>query len=59
MTAKKSRPKVTIYAAAEAAALAMPPMTDEAIAIVARVLATVEKRRSGQTAGPGRQDIAA
>lgn len=30
---------------AEAAALALPPMTDEAIAIVARILATVEKRR--------------
>lgn len=32
----------------EAAAAAMPPMTDEAIAVVARIFAAVEARRARQ-----------
>lgn len=46
------KPGRTFYASAEAAALAMPPMTDEAVAIVARILAAVEKRRTQREPGP-------
>lgn len=50
MTPKRERPLPSAYASAEAAALAMPPMTDEAIAIVARILAGVERRSAQQVA---------
>lgn len=48
---------VKAYASAEAAALALPPMTAEEIAAVARVLAQVERRRS-QTAAPASSQAA-
>lgn len=50
--AEQKKPPVTVYASAEAAALALPPMSDEAVAIVARILATVEKRRAQMKPGP-------